>query len=188
MEEILNIISQQCNVTKVSPQRSDLLFVTVDKRDVTGLLVFLRDQMQYTHFVNLTAVDWIEEGRFQLTYLLHNYNTKHDIGIRTFIDRDDAVMTSHHHLWEQVATYQRELKEMFGITFPGSPRLDEPFLLEGWDNIPPMRREFDTKQYSEETYFPRPGRKSTDPAAHMREQLYPDDPTNENIEKRSKKT
>ncbi|WP_416208189.1 NADH-quinone oxidoreductase subunit C [Halomonas sp.] len=34
---------------------------------------------------------------------------------------------------------QRELKEMFGIDFPGSPRVDEPFVLESWDDIPPMR-------------------------------------------------
>jgi NADH-quinone oxidoreductase subunit C len=38
-----------------------------------------------------------------------------------------------------------------------------------------MRREFDTKKYSEETYFPRPGRKTNDPAEHMKKKLYPDE-------------
>jgi NADH-quinone oxidoreductase subunit C len=51
--------------------------------------------------------------------------------------------------------------------------VDEDFMLEGWDEIPPMRREFDTKAYAERTFFPRPGRKSTDPRSHMQEQLYP---------------
>jgi len=84
-------------------------------------------------------------------------------------------MTSAHHLWEQVATYQREIKEMFGINFPGSPRVDESFLLEGWDDVPPMRREFDTKEYSEKTFFPRPGRESNDPATYMKSKLYPNE-------------
>jgi NADH-quinone oxidoreductase subunit C len=63
---------------------------------------------------------------------------------------------------------------MFGIDFPGSPRVDESFVLEGWDEIPPMRREFDTREYSERTYFPRPGRSTAETKAHMKEKLYPD--------------
>jgi NADH-quinone oxidoreductase subunit C len=63
---------------------------------------------------------------------------------------------------------------MFGIDFPGSPRVDEPFILESWDDIPPMRREFDTRAYSEARYFPRPGREKIVPREYMREQLYPD--------------
>ena len=64
---------------------------------------------------------------------------------------------------------------MFGIDFPGSPGVDEDFLLEGWDEIPPMRREFDTRAYAEKTFFPREGRKKTDPRAHMQAALYPDE-------------
>ena len=69
-------------------------------------------------------------------------------------------MISIHHLWEQAATYQQEIHEMFGINFPGSPGVDENFILEGWQNIPPMRRDFDTLKYSVETYFPREGRET----------------------------
>jgi NADH-quinone oxidoreductase subunit C len=93
------------------------------------------------------------------------------------IPRDNPVMESAHKLWEQVATYQRELKEMFGIEFPDSPRLNEPFILEGWNEIPPYRRDFDTKKYSTETYFPRIGRGTNDPEEYMKSKLYPNDPT-----------
>ncbi|WP_455383230.1 NADH-quinone oxidoreductase subunit C [Salinispira pacifica] len=83
-------------------------------------------------------------------------------------------MDSIHHLWAQAATYQRELKEMYGIHFPGSPRIDEEFALEGWNDVPPMRREFDTREYSEKTFFPRPGRKTHDPVEYMKQNMYPD--------------
>jgi hypothetical protein len=36
-----------------------------------------------------------------------------------------------------------------------------------------MRREFDTKKYSEETFFARPGRSTNDPEDTMRKKLYP---------------
>jgi NADH-quinone oxidoreductase subunit C len=62
---------------------------------------------------------------------------------------------------------------MYGIRFPGSPRLDEDFCLEGWDQIPPMRREFDTKKFSEERFGHREGRSSEVPRDHMKVELYP---------------
>ncbi len=83
-------------------------------------------------------------------------------------------MESVHDIWPTTATYQRELHEMFGIDFPGSPRLEEDFILEGWHDIPPYRREFDTKKFSEENFEHRAGRETKDPATHMKEQLYPD--------------
>ena len=87
------------------------------------------------------------------------------------VSRENATMESAHTLWEQVKTYQREMKEMFGIDFPGSPGVDENFILEGWDDKPPYRRDFDTKKYAEDTFFPRPGRKRYDPEEYMKEKM-----------------
>lgn len=156
-------------------QREDLAFITIKKEHIIPVLTYLRDMEKFTHLVLLTAVDRIERGLFQLTYLLNHPADKVDLGVRVEIPRDGAEMPSAHHLWETMATYQRELKEMFGIDFPGSPGVDESFILEGWDGIPPYRRDFDTKTYSEETFFPRPGRSTNDPAEYMKSKLYPDE-------------
>jgi len=185
IEELLDILVEKGLITPAAEQQpptaigrrqvqsSDLAFVTVVPAEARHLILDLRDRFGFTHLVLLTAVDYLEEGKFLLTYMLHNYELHHDIGVQVPIGRDGAAMESIHDLWAQAGTYQRELKEMFGIDFPGSPRVDEPFILEGWDEVPPMRREFDTKQYSETTYFPRPGRSTNDPADYMRQKLYP---------------
>jgi len=168
-------IKQLYQIEQIVQQRHDLVLITVPKEYTVAVVTHLRDYEGFKHMVLLTAVDWIEQNKFQLTYILNNPEEKVDVAVRTMIDRDEATMTSIHHLWEQAATYQRELKEMFGINFPGSPRVDKPFLLEGWDNIPPYRRDFDTKKYTEETYFPRPGRETNDPKEYMKSKLYPDE-------------
>jgi NADH-quinone oxidoreductase subunit C len=156
-------------------QRANLGFVTIPKEHGVAAVTHLRDHEGFEHLVLLTAVDWIEDGKFQLTYLLNNPDARLDLGVRVILERDEAEMESIHHLWKQAATYQRELHEMFGINFPGSPRVDQPFILEGWEGPPPYRRDFDTKKYSEETYFPRLGRESHDPTEYMKQKLYPDD-------------
>ncbi len=155
-------------------RRGDLAFVEAPAEYLRPLLLQLRDQEGFGHLVLLTAVDWLEDGYFQLTYLLCNRKHALDLGVKVLIPRDGATMQSIHDIWPTAETYQRELREMFGIDFPGSPRVDEDFILEGWDDIPPYRRDFDTKKYSEENYEHRPGRETSDPAKHMKDQLYPD--------------
>lgn len=175
MKELVSRLKLKFPVTGETYQRKNLTFLTTDKNVAVEMVTHLRDSKGFKHLVLLTAVDWLEREVFQLTYLLNNPSLKLDLGVRVEIPRNTPVMTSAHHLWASMATYQRELYEMFGISFPGSPRMEEPFILEGWDGPPPYRRDFDTLKYSEETYFPRPGRVKTDPAEYMKEKMYPED-------------
>lgn len=173
-DALYNTLKQRYSLGEICRQRPDLSFVTVPREHLSSLLLYLRDAEEYTHLVLLTAVDWIEQDQFQLTYLINNRKACFDLGIRVMISRTEASMESIHHLWPTAATYQRELKEMFGIDFPGSPRIDEEFILEGWQDLPPYRRDFDTLQYSEKTYRNRPGRQTHDPAQIMKQRLYAD--------------
>jgi NADH-quinone oxidoreductase subunit C len=160
---------------ELTEQRSNLSFITLPAAHLRSTLLHLRDQEGFTHLVLLTAVDWLEDGQFQLTYLLSNRAQGYNMGLRVMIMRENASMESIHDLWPTAATYQRELREMFGIDFPGSPRLHEDFILEGWNDIPPYRRDFDTLKYAEENYRQRPGRTTHDPATHMKQQLMTSD-------------
>ncbi len=176
MKEILDRIQAKYNLQDTTFQRDNIAFTTVGKDLAIDMVTYMRDYEGFTHFVMMSCVDWIEDGKYQLLYLLNNPTLKSDLGIKVFIDRDNTSMQSAHHLWKQIWTYQRELKEAFGIDFPGSPRVDENFVLEGWTEMPHMRRDFDTNKYSEETYFPRGNRKTNDPATYMRKKLYPNQP------------
>ena len=175
MEEIINHIKERFSIYEITEAQDSLTFVSVKAAELVPLVTSLKANHGYSVLVILSAVDWLEDCKFQLTYIVNNPEEKRDLGIRVYIKREEASMDSIHGLWEHAATFQREIREMFGIQFPGSPRVDDPFLLEGWDNMPPMRRDFDTKKYAEETYFPRPGRETNDPAEYMKQKLYPDE-------------
>lgn len=175
MKDLLKDIENRFSISDVVERNSKLAFITVEKERALPMVTFLKDMAGFTSLTLLTAVDWIEDQLFQLTYMINNPTTGVEFGIRVMIDRKEATMDSAHHLWESIWVYQRELKEMFGINFPGSPRVDEDFIMEGWEGMPPYRRDFDTKKYSEETFFPRPGRETNDPAAYMKSKLYPND-------------
>ena len=174
MRELYTKLNERFPLGELTEQRDDLAFITVPRELLRSLLQHLRDREGFSHLVLLTAVDWIEEGIFQLTYLLSDRANRRDLGLRVMLPRDGAGMESIHDIWPTAATYQRELREMFGIDFPGSPGVNDDFILEGWIDIPPYRRDFDTKKFAEENFSQRPGRETKDPEQHMKEQLYPD--------------
>ncbi|GAB1365453.1 hypothetical protein MASR1M36_03240 [Candidatus Cloacimonadaceae bacterium] len=174
METLYKELKQYFDVDEFSVQKASLAFLRVPKSQLVSLLTHMKDIRGYSHLVMVTCVDYLEQDSFLLTYLLHNYSTHCDLGIQVSISRQNPVMDGIHHLWEQGRVYQRELFEMFGIDFPGSPDVHEPMILEGWQGPPPMRRDFDTKAYSEATYSHRP-RDHKEPEEYMKQQLYPED-------------
>lgn len=174
MQELYDRLKTRFRLTKFEPRRAGLGLMDVRRAYLRPLLRELRDEEGFTHLVLLTAVDWIESGHFQLTYLVNNRARGMDLGLRLMIEREGATGERIDDLWPTAATYQRELREMFGIAFPGSPHVEEEFILEGWGDMPPYRRDFDTLAYSRQTYAEREGRESEDPRAAMKRQMYPE--------------
>ena len=137
--------------------RDNQIRVSVHKKQVAPVLLYLKNQLGFIHLDHVSCVDWIEENVFELIYIVYHPENRLTVLVKTKIDREHPEMENMGSFWPHMRTYQRELREMFGIEFPGfeAPR---EFILEGWEEIPPMRRDFDTRNYVQRTYTTRPGR------------------------------
>ena len=174
MQELCERLIQSFGCDQIVHQKADLSLLRVDKDKLESTLFYLKTHEGFVHLSFVTVIDYIEDNIFRLSYMLHNYETRADLAVQTEISRTDASMHSIHHLWAQGWTYQRELKEMYGIDFPGSPRVNDEFVLEGWDGPPPMLRDFDTVKFCEERFVEREGRETQDIKQTMRDNLYPE--------------
>lgn len=148
--------------------RPDLVQVGVASDRLIGLLEWLKAETGFVQLTLLSVVDWIEDDEFQLTYILTEPAARAALMVCSRIDRATATARSVSRLWPQAVTYEQEINEMYGIHFEGSPRQGVPFILEGWRDLPPMRRDFDTVKYARENYSERPGRESVKTREHMR--------------------
>lgn len=166
---ILHDIETRFGLLSKHEQRSDLMQIGVKASQLVHLVGWLRDATGYVQLTHMSAVDWIEENAFELSYMMTDPEARHMLMITVRIDREEARMDSVAHLWPQAVTYEQEMNEMFGITFPGSPRMGVPFILEDWQDMPPMRRDFDTVAYVEENHPARPGRSSIDTRTYVGE-------------------
>ena len=77
--------------------------------------------------------------------------------VKVRLDREKPVMQSISKLWDQAETYEREIHEMNGVDFEGHPGMRD-FILEDWEDMPPMRRDFKTREFVDKTYEWRKGR------------------------------
>ncbi len=155
--ELAEAISNTFHTAKVRVVRPRRIEVILRSDLLPALASNLKYYHEFQHLSLISCVDWIEEKQFELVYFFWSYTRKVMILVKIRLDRDNPRFVTIRPLWRQAQTYEREIHEMFGVHFEGNPNLT-PFLLEDWDNMPPMRRDFDTRQYVEETFDWRPGR------------------------------
>ena len=164
--EIINKLKETYKLEPIQ-KTENRIRVDVDNNLVSSVLLYLKNQQGFIHLNHISCVDWIEDNQFELVYIVWNPKTKLTIMVHTRIDRNNPVMENIDTIWDQAHTYEREIREMYGIEFPGLNAPKE-FILEDWSGMPPMRRDFDTKKYAKETYETRPGREN---ARDVREEL-----------------
>jgi NADH-quinone oxidoreductase subunit C len=158
MEELkkntLQKITDHFNEVTVKEYAGNRVDITVPRKTVPAILFYLKDEMGYNHLSHISCVDWIEEKEFELVYILWSYTDKLKLFVHTRVDREKPVMDNIDMIWRQANTYEREIKEMYGIHFEGL-QAPEEFLLEDWQGPPPMRRDFDTHAYAMKTFWDR---------------------------------
>jgi NADH-quinone oxidoreductase subunit C len=125
-------------------------YVKIGKSELEETIKTLKEN-GYNHFVMLSCIDWLDDGEFELVYHLWNYEEREHVMLSVRVARDGESMPSMHELFPQIETYEREIHEMYGIKFDGNPRLT-PFFLEGWRDMPPMRKDFDSRKFTEDVF------------------------------------
>ena len=140
-----NII-EKLSSFEIEQKENYLYKIGTDIRYLETVLLKLYNEYDYITLDSLNCRDDIEDGKFCITYCLQTDKRDHILMVQTFIERENASLITMHKIWPQAEIMEREMHEMFGVDFPSHPSLID-FALEYWDDIPPLRRDFDTLEY-----------------------------------------
>ncbi len=149
-QELVDQLKSRFPAADAWVQRRQRVIVSVARELVPSVLLWLK-QAGYHQLTLITCVDWIEDNQFELVYHVASHASGIHTMVKTRIDRDQPVMESIIPIYVPAQPYEREIHEFFGVDFPGNPDL-APLYLDDWRDIPPMRKDFDTKAYSQRTY------------------------------------
>ena len=101
----------------------------------------------YNFFEDVTAVDWYPaEPRFQVAYSILSMGLKQRIRISARVSGDDPRIDSITSIWPAANFYEREVFDLFGIHFPGHPRLTRIMMPDNW-NGHPLRKDYPVEGY-----------------------------------------
>jgi NADH-quinone oxidoreductase subunit C len=151
-EEIISSLKSEFadSILKVFLEDKKIL-VTVKKEGFYDVLSSLKG-MGFDHLSDVTCIDYIKEQEFEIFYHLWAHKKKLRVSVKVRIPRDSSSIRSVTDLWTGAQIHERENHEMFGVNFPGNPDLS-PLFLEDWEEIPPLRKDFDTRKFVRRKYY-----------------------------------
>ncbi|MGZ5220100.1 MAG: NADH-quinone oxidoreductase subunit C [Chitinophagaceae bacterium] len=138
----------KAKITEITPGSTfedggEWLNLNVEANDWLSLATQLRNDLslQFDYLFCLTCIDW----KTHLTMVYHLSSTKyrHNIVIRSKLDRNDPSIETVSHIWRTANFHEREVYEMFGVNFLNHPDLRLLILPDGWEGKNPMRKDFE---------------------------------------------
>ena len=154
LQSILTKVKERYDLLNVDIVMANQVALDIENSDVHSLLTFLRGA-GWRQLSILTCVDWIDDGELQLVYILMNWDLPVRLQVRTRIVRDDPKFLTITNIYPGAKYYERDVHEFFGVVFEGNDDALKQLFLEEWDDIPPLRKDFDSRAYSDRKYAKR---------------------------------
>ena len=107
----------------------------------------------FTMCSDLTAVDYLTHPgrtlpagiageRFEIVLNLTSITSRDRIRVRVQVPESDAVLPTAFDLWPGTEAMEREVFDMFGVSFDGHPDLTRILMPEDWDGHP-LRKDYE---------------------------------------------
>lgn len=121
------------------------------------LLSTLKAEHGFDMLIDITAVDYLEyEGatdRFGVVYCVLNTTTGERLVVKTHVNDPDPTLPTATDLWRGADWMEREVYDMFGITFAGHPDLRRILMPDEFTSYP-LRKDYPIKGRGERHNFP----------------------------------
>lgn len=125
--------------------------VHVDRQGYLALMTALKED-GYDMCVDVCGVDYLAHmnravaapvtpERFEVVANLVSVTTQERIRVRAQVPEDDPVIATLVPLWSGAEASEREVYDMFGITFEGHPDMSRILMPEDWEGYP-LRKDY----------------------------------------------
>jgi NADH-quinone oxidoreductase subunit C len=132
--------------------------VIVAQSALTDVLGFLKQERGFDMLVDLTAVDYLHypdaRDRFGLIYSLLSTASGERLFVKVMLNEPELTVPSAVPLWEGANWLEREVYDMFGITFEGHPDLRRILMPPEFTSYP-LRKDYPLRGRGERHNFQR---------------------------------
>ena len=118
--------------------------IVVERSAIIRACQLLRDtpELQFNFLAALTAVDyWPEEPRFKIVYQFYSLLNKVFIGLNVLLPSEDPKINTIESVFPNANWHEREIFDMFGVTFEGHSDLRRIIMPYDWQGHP-LRKDY----------------------------------------------
>lgn len=124
-------------------EQGDLALQIAPER-IVEVCRFLKNEHKFIQLTSVTCVDWHpRDPRFEIVYILRSYEKNVYLRLKcTVAEAIDSV----YGVWRSADWYEREVFDLFGVTFRNHPDLRRILMPEHW-NGHPLRKDYPVHGY-----------------------------------------
>ncbi len=122
--------------------------ITVKKQNIVALCTLLRDNAEtnYNYLSDMTCIDRLEfmaddEPRFEVLYNMYSMRTFQRLRVKAQVDEDEAIIDTVEGVWPCANWLEREIYDMFGISFNNHSDQRRILMPDDWVGHP-LRKDF----------------------------------------------
>ena len=137
--------------------------VLVERNSIVDVCAFLRHdpELRYNFLSAIQCCDWLgHEPRFEVSYHLLSMERHDRLRVKVGVPETDLVVPSMTAVWTTANWFEREIFDMFGLTFTGHPDLRRILMPEEFTAYP-LRKDYPLRGRGERHNFPRLSRGET---------------------------
>ena len=113
----------------------------IDATQITAVCAYLKEQLNFEQLAGVTGVDWWPAlPRFEVVYLLHSYSDHRRARLVVRLAEGEEV-DSLCGVWRGANWYEREVFDLFGISFRNHPNLERIMMPADWEGHP-LRKDY----------------------------------------------
>lgn len=146
IEELSEALTSVCGAL-LSEKVSELgdLTVRVSSENIGEVLRLCKEdsRLLFNLLVDITAVDWMDQRveRFEVVYQLLSLSTRSRLTIKVSLSENKPEIATATNLWKGANFLEREIWDMFGISFVGHPDLRRVLMYEEFVGHP-LRKDY----------------------------------------------
>ena len=151
-EGVIDAISESISVWLIDAQETHgEVSLRIQRDAIEHVLRSLRDDHQYQQLMEIAGVDYPDRAeRFEVVYMLLSLTKNHRVMVKCSADENTPVPTVTT-LWPNAGWLEREVFDMYGVTFAGNPDLRRILTDYGFEGHP-FRKDFPLTGYTELRY------------------------------------
>ena len=156
MSSYADILKQRTGTVVTTESFRDNIRLIVPAEAIHAVLKCLKSE-GFDFLCDMAGIDYLNypnaKDRFAVVYALTNTRTGERLFVKTFVNDPDPELASVVDLWTGADWMEREVYDMYGITFTGHPDLRRILMPEGYSSFP-LRKDYPLRGSGERHNFP----------------------------------